>query len=192
MDLMFRRSGAPPGPALCRTPLGENGRADDTERHLTVTRAPRGSGALALLLGLAACAADKAPAGEDDEVVDPGDGGGGGGEGDGTCDDDSDCGRGKICVEQACVAGDRNNSADEAEALRFGDGETFSEGTINPAGDRDWWVIEADGGEYIRVITVVDGEDDDGPYDTVLRTAAQPRPDPCAGLRMPAAASASA
>jgi uncharacterized iron-regulated protein len=30
------------------------------------------------------------------------------------------------------------------------------------------------------------------PYDTVLRTAAQPRPDPCAGLRMPAGASAPA
>lgn len=36
------------------------------------------------------------------------------------------------------------------------------------------------------------GPGDQQAYDTVLRTAAQPRPDPCAGLRMPAAASAPA
>jgi hypothetical protein len=169
MDRMFRGNGPGADAALCEARLVENGGAHARDRHMTVTRSPRFIGALAALLGLCACAADKAPAGEEDEVVDPGDGGGGGDGGDGSCDDDGDCGRGKICVEQACVAGDRNNSADEAEALRFGDGETFAEGTINPAGDRDWWVIEADGGEYIRVVTVVDGEDEDGPYDTVLR-----------------------
>ena len=126
---------------------------------------------LALTLGLSACEQDTIPDGKSDEPADGGSDGSDGGSAGGPCSDDDECPSGQICEDEVCVGGDRNNSVDEAESLRFGDAEDFTSGTINPAGDVDYFVFEADGGEYIRIATVVEGEDDaeDGSRDTVIR-----------------------
>lgn len=123
--------------------------------------------ALLLLPALSACNADEKIAdgtGDDGMDVTPSDDGAGdGGTTDGECANDDACGSGQICESGACVDGDRNNSVDEAENLLFGDVDdpsTFGRGTLNPAGDIDYFVIHADGGEFIRVATYTDEEDD--------------------------------
>lgn len=69
------------------------------------------------------------------------------------CTSDDACGDGRICEEETCVDGDRNNSVDEAEALLWSDPVT---GTLNPANDVDYYVFTADGGEYVWISTTVD------------------------------------
>ncbi len=87
----------------------------------------------------------------------------GDGTGDGTCTDDSDCGTGKICEAGECEDGDRNNSVDEAQSLLFTDSSDDSArtaGILNPAYDQDYFSIAADGGEFVRISTYTDEEDD--------------------------------
>ncbi len=81
------------------------------------------------------------------------------------CTDDEECGDGEICDADACVDGDRNNSVEDATALLWGTDFT-AEGVINPAGDVDWYAVEAEGGEFFRA-AVVTAEAEEG-LDSVL------------------------
>ncbi len=84
------------------------------------------------------------------------------------CETDSDCGSAEICESNECVAGDRNNSVDEAETLLPDDD---SDGHyINPAGDEDYFSYTTDGGEFIRVAVTSPDESksDVDVYDTWL------------------------
>ena len=74
------------------------------------------------------------------------------------CSLDTDCGSGTICEAQECVAGDRNNSLDEAQSILW---EASISGTVNPEGDVDYYTFNAEGGEYIRIYTTTDFEEDD-------------------------------
>jgi hypothetical protein len=74
------------------------------------------------------------------------------------CDGDSDCEAGSICEEEACVEGDRDETPETAGALLWG---ADAEGEINPAGDVDWYALQADGGELVK-ITVVTAEEEGG------------------------------
>ena len=74
------------------------------------------------------------------------------------CSSDYDCGEGFICEATECIAGDRNNSLEEAVSLLW---DSSSSETINPAGDVDYFVFNAEGGEYLRLYTVTDNEGDD-------------------------------
>ena len=121
---------------------------------------------VALVLLGAACSDDGKISGSEDDSdrgSDAGSGSGDAGDDDAECTADSECGTGRICEGDTCVDGDRNNSVDEAESLLFGDSsdpDSFLDGTINPAGDIDYFAIEADGGEFIRVATYTDEEDE--------------------------------
>jgi hypothetical protein len=118
---------------------------------------------LGLLLPLAACDEPVTSSKEGDAPgADGGDGGDGGG---GPCEEDADCEPlAEICEDGACVDGDRNNAPEEAAALRFAassdDASARVEGVINPAGDVDWLEIQADGGEFIKITTYTDEEDE--------------------------------
>lgn len=99
-------------------------------------------------LTLLACG-DK-PIGED------GTSGDGGGAGDGgtsapECAEDGECADWEICEGQACVDGDRSNSAEEAVSVLW---DSEAGGFLNPAGDVDWFRLAADGGEFVRIRTV--------------------------------------
>jgi hypothetical protein len=106
----------------------------------------------------------------DDPIDDGGDGtgsGDGGGSDDGDdggpeCFTDEECGPGLICEAEECVDGDRNNSVDEAESMLWDSDIT---GTINPAGDLDYYSFAAAGGEFIRLDSIVD---EDAGQDLVL------------------------
>ena len=74
------------------------------------------------------------------------------------CSQDDDCGQGLICEAQECVAGDRNNALDEAESILW---ESSISGTINPENDVDYYTFYAEGGEYLRLYTTTDFEEDD-------------------------------
>lgn len=74
------------------------------------------------------------------------------------CSEDDDCGQGLICEAQECVAGDRNNALDEAESILW---EASISGTINPENDVDYYTFNAEGGEYLRLYTTTDVEEDD-------------------------------
>jgi hypothetical protein len=67
------------------------------------------------------------------------------------CSIDDECGDGEICESDACIDGDRNNELEDAEALVW---EETNEGVINPAGDVDWYSVQAEGGEFFRVTAV--------------------------------------
>lgn len=155
--------------APCASDEGRPRHPEFTQPRAAGARRAPGALLLTALLGLSACGQDSAPDAKYEGETDGAAGDGGDGGVGGPCEDDDGCPNGQICEEQECVAGDRNNSAAEAEALRFGDDDDFSEGTINPAGDVDYFVFEADGGEYVRISTVVEGEDDDDARDTVIR-----------------------
>ena len=73
------------------------------------------------------------------------------------CSSDDDCGQGLICEATDCTPGDRNNSLEEAESLLW---ESSKSGTINPAGDIDYFTFNAEGGEYIWAYTVTEGEEE--------------------------------
>ena len=90
-------------------------------------------------------------------------GSGSDGESDSSCAEDAACGTGQICEAGECVDGDRNNSVDEAESLLFTDSSDESArtvGVLNPAYDRDYYVLQADGGEFVRITTYTDEEDE--------------------------------
>jgi len=96
----------------------------------------------------------------DDPIDDGGDGtgtddGGTGDDGGPECFTDDGCETGQICEGEACIDGDRNNSLDEAEAMLW-DADVM--GTINPAGDVDYFTFAAAGGEFIRLDSIVDEE----------------------------------
>jgi hypothetical protein len=117
-------------------------------------------GALSLAFGCG----DKPIGGDagDDGSGDGGDAGGGDGDDD-TCVEDRQCDAWEICEGQECVDGDRNNAVEEAQTLLWSDTAT---GYINPASDVDYFAIEAEGGEYVRLaVTLAEGFEDS---DTVL------------------------
>ncbi len=96
-------------------------------------------------------------------AVDGGDGGGGDAGSDGSCSDDAACGTGQICEAGECVDGDRNNSVDEAASLLFTDPSDEAariRGILNPIYDQDYYRIDADGGEFVRISTYTDEEDE--------------------------------
>lgn len=103
----------------------------------------------------------------------PGQGGEGEGEGEGEgqpeCTVDTDCGDGEICEGDSCEAGDRDNSIEDATAILWDETE---QGVINPRGDVDYYNFEADGGEFVRIQTMLSADDrttaDDLGYDTAL------------------------
>lgn len=124
----------------------------------------RGLGVCAVVL-LVGCTGDEkiADDGSDAGPDRGGDDSDGGATDGGECADDSDCGTGRICEPDTCVDGDRNNSVDEAETLLFIDSSDESArttATLNPAGDQDFYAIHADGGEFVRVTTYTDEEDE--------------------------------
>jgi len=84
------------------------------------------------------------------------------------CSGDEGCDEGEICEEETCVEGDRNNAPEEALTLLWGESVA---GVINPDGDVDYYVFEADGGEYLRLSVTLGVEEDD--FDTLvtLRTS---------------------
>ena len=84
------------------------------------------------------------------------------------CETDSDCDSTDICEANECVAGDRNNSIEEAEALLPDD--TTEGHYINPAGDEDYFSYTTDGGEFIRVVVTSPDESksDVDVYDTYI------------------------
>ncbi len=81
----------------------------------------------------------------------------------GTCVTDDDCGDRSICEDDACREGDRNDTVEAAEPLFW---EETVGGEINPAGDVDWFAVEADGGEFVRISVVT--EELEGGLDSVL------------------------
>jgi hypothetical protein len=92
-----------------------------------------------------------------------GDDGAGGDGSDGSCSDDAGCGAGQICEADECIDGDRNNSVDEAESLLFTDPSDEASrirGILNPIYDQDYYAIQADGGEFVRISTYTDEEDE--------------------------------
>lgn len=97
-----------------------------------------------------------------DKPVDSG-GGDTAGEDGGACVEDADCGAGLICIEDACVGGDRNDGMDVATPLPV---ETPYEGEINPPGDEDWYTVAAAAAEF-AIVAVKDAEDDEV-LDTVV------------------------
>ncbi len=96
-----------------------------------------------------------------------GDGSGGDdGGSDGACETDDNCPSTDICVDKVCVPGDRNNSIEEAEALLW---EDPAEGYLNPAEDVDYFLVAADGGEFIKITTTTPEEpEDEDFYNTVV------------------------
>lgn len=76
----------------------------------------------------------------------------------GCAGDDAACGDGQICEEDTCVDGDRNNAVDEAEAIVW---DVPVTGVINPADDADYYAFTAEGGEYVRVETVLTTDEGD-------------------------------
>lgn len=117
---------------------------------------------LALIL---ACNGDKPPGGDT-----PAEGEGEGeGEGEPECTADPDCGDGRICEDESCEDGDRNNEFDEAETILW---DAEASGTINPVTDVDYFSFEAEGGEFIRINSALSEEDretaDELGYDTAL------------------------
>ena len=80
------------------------------------------------------------------------------------CSDDDACAPYGICQADVCVDGDRNNDIDEAETLLW---EESKNGVLNPEGDVDFYAFSAEGGEFVRVKSVLDNPDDED-YDTVV------------------------
>lgn len=117
---------------------------------------------LALLL---ACTGDTAPGTDKDGTG--GDGGDDSGAGTAECTEDTDCESTQICEDNDCQDGDRNNGAGEAVAIVWDEGVA---GEINPKGDSDYFSFIAEGGEFIRINSVlsedIDIEETD--YDTTL------------------------
>lgn len=107
---------------------------------------------LLVSLTLIACSGGKDDSG-DISGIDPGGSGGGSGGGSAECATDDECEAGQICEAQACVDGDRDNSATEASAILWEDSAT---GVINPLGDVDWYSFVAEGGEFVRIDTVTE------------------------------------
>lgn len=107
------------------------------------------------------------PVGDGGSDTATGDGSGGGGDGggtdDGTCTEDTQCDAWEICEGGECVDGDRNNSVEEAAALLWSDTAT---GYINPEDDVDYFAIEAEGGEYVRLAVTLNENFEDS--DTVV------------------------
>ncbi len=86
------------------------------------------------------------------------------------CSEDDTCEAWEICEDDVCVDGDRNESSDEAEPLGW---EEPLSGYLNPAEDVDWFSIESDGGQFVRVSTRPTGAESGEPVasedmDTVL------------------------
>ena len=69
------------------------------------------------------------------------------------CLEDDDCNDWEVCDADACVDGDRNNSADESLTLSWDDGPS-RDYYINPAGDVDYYDLSAAGGEFVRIRTI--------------------------------------
>ena len=66
------------------------------------------------------------------------------------CLEDAQCTDTQICDEETCVAGDRNNSVEEAKSILW---EMDNLGTLETAGDVDYYAFVASGGEFVRVST---------------------------------------
>lgn len=101
---------------------------------------------LALLL---ACTGDTPPGSDKDDPSTGDDSASGTPE----CTDDADCESNQICEDDECQDGDRDNGAGEATAIVWDEAIT---GEINPKGDSDYYSFTAEGGEFVRIHTVLD------------------------------------
>src|SRR5687768_7459291 len=100
---------------------------------------------LVLALLLVACKNEKPtdpPDGDDDDDSAPAE-----------CVADEECKRQEICDGNVCVAGDRDNTFEEATPLPGG--EVPVSGIINPAGDVDTYVYDSSGAEWVSFRTVI-------------------------------------
>jgi len=82
------------------------------------------------------------------------------------CLSDQDCADYEICVDSVCIDGDRNNSEEEGEIVS--NGLTYENKYINPAGDVDYYRLDSDGDEFVRIATVTPKDPDDNRYNTVV------------------------
>jgi len=73
-----------------------------------------------------------------------------------SCTEDDECEAWEICEATACLAGDRNNSWDEAELLLW---SIETHGYINPEDDVDYYTFHGSGGEWVEIASRPLGED---------------------------------
>lgn len=86
------------------------------------------------------------------------------------CTEDEACGAYEICVANACVVGDRDDTLAEAGPIfkvSGVDDPNVSKGMIHAPGDVDHYAYTATGAEWLRVWTITDDSNTDG-LDTVL------------------------
>lgn len=83
------------------------------------------------------------------------------------CLDDDDCNDWEICEADSCEDGDRNNSTDDALELSWDNGPS-RDYRINPAGDVDYYELNAAGGEFVRIRTITPEDTDTELYDTII------------------------
>lgn len=76
-----------------------------------------------------------------------------------SCHEDTDCEPWQIC-EGACVDGDRDNDWDSATPILWDDSVT---GWLYPGGDVDWYALQAEGGEWVRIDTRPSGTEEGEP-----------------------------
>ena len=72
------------------------------------------------------------------------------------CLEDAQCDGFEICEIEECIVGDRDNSPDEATTLLW---DNDTPGTIQEAGDVDYFTFNADGGEFVRIATATAGSE---------------------------------
>ena len=108
-----------------------------------------GCAVLSLGAVVAGCVRDEPieSTGDEDDGSGSSDDGSDGGD-DGSCVEDTQCAGYEICEGGECVDGDRNNAPEEAVSILWDDTRTEY---INPEADVDYFVFEADGGEYVRI-----------------------------------------
>ncbi len=85
------------------------------------------------------------------------------------CVDDDACASTEICDANVCVTGDRDALDNPTPLGENADGYLDGDGHIDPAGDVDWFSFPSEGGQFIRVDTLVDDEDLEDDYlDTIV------------------------
>ncbi len=83
---------------------------------------------------------------------------------DDTCETHADCAAWELCGDDGqCVAGDEDNSLETATAILW---EQILTGYLQTDGDQDFYSFEAEGGEWVRIDTIAQGNTDE--LDTVV------------------------
>lgn len=83
---------------------------------------------------------------------------------DDSCESADDCADWEVCSDDSeCVVGDDNDELDSAEAILW---EQILTGYLQTDGDQDFYSFDADGGEWVRIDTIAQGNTDE--LDTVV------------------------